>query len=146
MLKKEEHENHLKTRTEVRRLMAIDKEIASGDKTICAANYDLQKILVTPKSDISIMYYLSKLCVWNFTIYELGIAQGHCNIWNETIGKRGSNETASFVLVFMQNKSKSGVNKFRFYTDNCGGQNRNKNIFSMYFKASNEMNCEIVHR
>lgn len=145
-VKKDSYNLHLEMKSEARRLMAADKECSASDKTVCCANYDLQKILVTPKSDVSLMYYLSKLCVWNFTIFELGNAQGYSMLWNETIGRRGSNETSSFVFNFLKLKVQDGVKDFRFYTDNCGSQNRNKNIFSMYMKASNEFNIEIIHR
>lgn len=106
------HEHHMSTKTEVRKLMLNDKQRALQDKTTCCANYDLQKIMTPPKSNVSIMYYLSKLSVWNFTVFELGVAQGHCFVWNETIGNRGSNEISSYVFSFLQQKTQSGVNKF----------------------------------
>lgn len=76
----------------------------------------------------------------------MGTAKGHFYLWNETIGNRGSNEIASYVFTFLQQKSKNGVDKFRFYTDNCSGQNRNRIIIAMYIKASNKLNIEIIHR
>lgn len=137
---------HRKLKSEVRRLMKEDKQKALNDSTICCGNFDLQKILTTPKSDVSVLYYMSKLCVWNFTIYDMGISQGYSFLWNETIGKRGSNEISSFVHYFLQQQYEKGTKKFVFYTDNCSGQNRNKNIFSMYFKACNELQIDIMHR
>lgn len=126
--------------------MQADKELAKVDPTVCCANYDMQKILTTPRSKISVMYYLSKLSVWNFTIFELGRAIGHSNLWNETIGRRGSNEIASFVYKFIKSKVEAGTKTFYFYTDNCSAQNRNQNLFSMYLKAANEFNVNITHR
>lgn len=140
------HAHHSKMKSEVRKLMKNDKQIALVDSSVCCANYDMQKILTTPKLDVSILYYMCKLCVWNFTIFELGIAKGHSFLWNETVGNRGSNEIASYVQSFIYEKAKTGVDKFRFYTDNCSGQNRNRNIISMYLKVSNELNIEIIHR
>ena len=75
---------------------------------------------------------MSKLNVWNFTIFELGTRIGWCNLWNETIGNRGSNEVASFLWDFIRNKVQD-VRKFCLFSDNCGGQNRNRNVFSMLF-------------
>lgn len=96
--KKAVYSLHSKMKDEARRLMSLDKDSALIDKTVCCANFDMQKILTTPRAEISVLYYMSKLSVWNFTIFKLGIAQGHSILWNETIGRRGSNEIASFVL------------------------------------------------
>lgn len=137
---------HIESKKEARRLVKCDKQQALTDLTLCCANYDLQKILTTPKSDVSVMYYMSKLNVWNFTIYQMGVSKGSCFVWNETIGNRGSNEIASYVQSFLYQQAEKGVDKFRFYTDNCSGQNRNKNVFSMYVKVSNELKVEIIHR
>lgn len=139
--------NHQKNKREVRRLMKEDKARSLDDPHLCVANFDLQKILTTPRSDVSIMYYMSKLCVWNFTIFEMGVNIGSCWLWNETIGKRGSNEIASFVQNFIKDKCESTETKeIRFYTDNCGGQNRNQNLFTMYVRPANTYNVTIIHR
>lgn len=143
---KKEHSFHLQMKSEVRRLMEKDTEEASKDFSLCCCNFDLQKILTTPRSEISSMYYYSKLNVWNFTIFDVGLTEGHSFVWNETVGNRGSNEIASYLKIFIEEKVKTGVKKFIFYTDNCAGQNRNKNVFSFYIKIANELNVEITHR
>lgn len=137
---------HDENKEKVRDLMKMDTLRARDDTTVCTVNFDLQKVLTTPKSPVGTMYYYSKLCVWNFTMYETGPKTGVCNLWNETIGKRGSNELASYVQKFIENKVEVGIKEFVFYTDNCGGQNRNQNMFSMYFRESNKLNVTITHR
>lgn len=125
--------------------MKEDKERSLRNPTVCCANFDLQKVLTTPRAEISILYYKSKLSVWNFTIFMLGSNIGICNLWNETIGSRGSTEIASFVWIFIL--SRAGlVKEIIFYTDNCGGQNRNQNVFSMEVKAANTFGIKIIHR
>lgn len=142
-----EHRKHIENKDVARDLKNADKARAEKNSEICVANYDMQKVLTTPRSDIGIMYYLSKFNIWNLTIYEFEEKpQGHCNLWNEVVGNRGSNEIASFVYTFIKEKTKYNVKEFVFYSDNCGGQNRNKNVFSMYFKAANDFNVEITHR
>lgn len=79
--------------------MKEDKENSFKDKTVCCANLDMQKILNTLKSNIYVMYNMSKLCVRNFTIFEFGNNIGTSNLWNETVGDRGSNEIASNSIV-----------------------------------------------
>lgn len=42
-------------------------------------------------------------------------------------------------------KVKEGVKSFIFWSDNCGGQNRNKIIFLMYMYCSWKFNVDITH-
>lgn len=139
-------QRHIKIKNTVRFEMKSDKESSEKDKTICTVNFDLQKILSTPRAEIGPLYYMSKLCVWNFTFFELGDRVGHCNVWNETVGCRGSTEIASFLYAFIRQKAQLGIKIFKLYSDSCGGQNKNQNVFSMYVKAANDFNVTIVHR
>ena len=49
------HSKHLQLKSEARRLMLADKQRSVKDETLCCANYDLQKIVNTPRSDVSIL-------------------------------------------------------------------------------------------
>ena len=89
---------------------------------------------------------MSKLSIWNFTIFDMTTDCGYCHIWNETIGNRGSNEVASFVLKFIEEKVLFGYDEFVFYTDSCGGQNRNKNLYSAFVRAANKHKIKIIQR
>lgn len=116
--------------------MAEDKEEAKIKSDICAACFDVEQTLTTPRSNVSIMYYKRKLSIYNFTVFELGSCQGSCYVWNETIGGKGANEISSCLWEFIGRKATSGTKEFRFYSDNCGAQNRNKFLYSMYVRAS----------
>ena len=61
------------------------------------------------------------------------------------VGKKGSNEIASFVLDYIGKMAEKGVKKFVFYSDNSGGQNHNRYVFGMYALASARYTVEIVH-
>lgn len=41
---------------------------------------------------------------------------------------------------------KDGVTEFIFYSDNCGGQNRNRFLFSMWEYAAFTLKAKITHR
>ena len=88
---------HIQNNKIARQLMKDAKQLAEEDESICAINFDLQKILTTPRAEIGPLYYMCKLCIWNFTIYDMAKHEGLCNIWNETVGNRGSNEIASYL-------------------------------------------------
>ena len=49
---------------------AADKERSSQNKSIVALNFDLQKVLVTPKLFVSDAYYSRKLTTYNLSIYN----------------------------------------------------------------------------
>uniref|UniRef100_A0ABD2WB92 USP domain-containing protein n=1 Tax=Trichogramma kaykai TaxID=54128 RepID=A0ABD2WB92_9HYME len=144
--KQQEQALHLENKNIIKDLIESDRPTPLQDPFLCVANFDLQKTLNVPKADIGPLYYMTKLVIWNFTIFEMGHKIGHCNVWNETVGRKGANEIVSFLWDFIRQKSQTGVRRFIFYSDNCSGQNRNKMVFSMYFKAALDFNVSIVHR
>lgn len=87
-----------------------------------------------------------KLSVFNFTIFNTGCEEGHSYVLTEDIGRKGSNNFASFVFDSIGKMSKRNVKKFIFYSDNCAGQNRNRFVYSMYALAARIYNVEITHR
>lgn len=76
----------------------------------------------------------------------MGLKQGYCFLWNETVAKKVSDEIASNVFRYIEKMSDSGVIDFIFYSDNCTGQNRNSIVFSMYLLAAKKFNVNITHR
>ena len=146
LLRQAEYNIHIKNKLRAKELMDLDKEEALTNKSICAASFDVEKTLTTPRSNVSMMYYKRKLNVYNFTIYNLVTHEGICYLWNETIGGKGANEIASCLWRFIKLNVDNGVKEFRFYSDNCGAQNRNKSLFSMYARAVKKYNIVIIHR
>lgn len=140
-----EMEIHQKNKTEARNKKEADKEKAKQDKSICAAVYDLQKVLQCPKTENSLAYYKSKLAAYNLSVYDLATKTGHCFMWNETTGQRGSSEVGTCVLAFIEHKVGEGVKEFSFFSDNCCGQNRNKFIIGMYLYCVKKWNITISH-
>jgi hypothetical protein len=132
--------------TAARILKDTDKEMALNDKSVCAACFDLQKVLITPQSEVSTFYYKSKLAMYNFTVYDMGCHEGYGYVWNEEIAKRGSNEIGSCILHFLKTQKEKGIQKVFVYSDNCGGQNRNRFIFSMFSHVSMLLNGRIIHQ
>ena len=139
------HKRHLKNKKIPRKLMMQDIETSNLNQKINVACFDLQKVLTTPKCQNSSMYYMRKLAIFNFTIYDLGKKQGFCYVWNESTGNRGADEISSCVYNYIQKKITEGITEFRFYSDSCGGQNRNKIIFGMFSKIAAELGVKITH-
>lgn len=72
--------------------------------------------------------------------------EGYCYVWDETIGKRGSNEISSCLHYIDNQCKKKNVNDFRFYSDNCSGQNKNRYLFAMYLYVTMKYKVNITHR
>lgn len=76
-----------------------DKHKSSSDYIV--AMYDLQAVLQTPRGDMSVFYYKSKLNNFNFTISQLGSDHTECYLLHEGEANRGADEIGSCVLKFI---------------------------------------------
>ncbi|XP_073948647.1 uncharacterized protein [Choristoneura fumiferana] len=136
---------HLANKTIARFLKDNHKLSAQTSKTIVTACYDFQKVLCTPQSDVSLFYYKRKFSVYNFTIFDIGNTEGFCFIYDETVGKKGPNEICSSLYKFITENVAKGVTDFIFYSDCCGGQNRNRTVFAFYSFICAKFHINITH-
>ena len=61
--------------------------------------------------------------------------EGHCYIWNETEGHRGSSEIATSLHLYLDQSTATDVVMF---SDTCGGQNRNQYLSTMLLYVVNK--------
>ncbi|KAJ8676766.1 hypothetical protein QAD02_012553 [Eretmocerus hayati] len=139
-------QEHVQNENFARALKAADAEFAKKNKggTTCVACFDFQKVLNTPQSTSSSLYYKRKLSVYNFTVYDIGNHQGWCYVWSEYDAKKGGNEVASCLFQFFGARRDKGVTKFLLYCDNCTGQNKNSIVFAMLVYVAIILGIEIV--
>ena len=147
-LLQQELDDHEANKRLARKWARESKEQAASDPSIVVIHIDLQKVLSTPRCQVSNLYYMSKLTVYNLTFYDLESHSGTCNVWNETIARRGSNEIASLLMNHLQNiiSKNPEIKDIRTVSDNCGGQNRNQNVFTMMLRFAILNNVKITHR
>lgn len=112
---------------------------------------DLQSVLLSPKSNVSSLYYKTKLIVHNFTIYDLKRQQGECFLWNETEGRVTANEFASIIVNYLKIKIEANnVNNketdYILYSDGCAAQNRNAVLANALFNLAIEKNVIIIQK
>ena len=88
---------------------------------------DLQQTLPCPRISTGVAYYLRKLWVYNFCVYDLQKSLGNMFVWDETDGARGSDEIASCLLKWLQMQwdNDEEFDVLRVFCDNCAGQNKN---------------------
>lgn len=137
----QEYAAHLKSKRLLKKIKDADKASASAEKC-----FDLQKVLTCPKSETSVFYYLSKLNLYNFTVFDLALQEGHCFLWTEVDGRKGPNEIGTGLLRFVDLKVLTGIKEFSWYSDSPTGQNRNRMIFSMELYAAVRYQVKITHR
>lgn len=126
----EKFNRHVNEKDLCRQEKELDKN--SDDRTRVIV-YDLQAVLPCPIGEASSFYYVSKLNVFNFTMYDIKCHEGTCFLWHEGEAQRGSNEIGSCVLKFLQNICDNQEDlDIVFYSDNCAGQNKNKFILALY--------------
>lgn len=140
----QEYAAHLKSKKLLKKIRDADKASASAEK--CVACFDLQKVLTCPKSETSVFYYLSKLNLYNLTVFDLALLEGHCYLWTEVDGKKGPNEVGTCLWKFMGLKVLQGINEFSFCSDSPTGQNRNRMIFSLWLYGAVYYKVKITHR
>ncbi|CAH1635343.1 unnamed protein product [Spodoptera littoralis] len=144
---KESHAKHLSNKQTARKYKAEDKELATQNPSqIVCATYDFQKVLNCPSGEVSLFYYKRKLSLMHLTVFDAGKKEASCYMWPENIAKRGANKVASCLLDFIRLKVTDGAQDFRFWSDNCAGQNRNRVVYSLYMYASRKFNIDITHR
>lgn len=137
---------HQAQKKKARTLKQADKTEACENPEIIAATFDFQKVLQSPFGEVGIFYYKRKLNSYNFTLFELGNKTATCYMWHEGTAKRGANEVSSCLYDFIKVNAEKGVKEFKFWSDNCAGQNRNRIVFALYLLVSKEFGVTITHR
>ena len=107
---------------------ARDKVRAGNEQGVKCETMDLQSVLLCPRLNASALYYKTKLCVHNFTVYDLLGKHCVCYVWNECEGGLTGNEFASCVVDFLTSDLSS--NEYVVYSYGCGYQNRNATLAS----------------
>lgn len=91
--------------------------------------FDLQIVLNTPCGQSMLLYYSTKIAVYNFTIYESKTRNAMCYIWNETRGKKGSNKIWTALMIYLKDVDQRmpSINKIAFYCDKLSLSHTNIN-------------------
>lgn len=88
--------------------------------------FDLQNVILTPHAEVSSLFYLRKLNVYNLTAYFTTTKKVYCALWTETLAGRAGNDIASALkrildVVIDENE----LTTLTLWSDSCVPQNRN---------------------
>lgn len=141
----EKYESHIKEKDLSRK--EKEHDINSGAEVIV---FDLQAVLPCPVGDASSFFYVSKLNVLNFTLYDIKSHHGTCFLWHEAEAQRGANEIGTCIYKYLENISdlnREGDLDIIFFSDNCAGQNKNRFLIALYLYAVFNLNItSITHK
>ncbi|XP_050514864.1 uncharacterized protein LOC126890077 [Diabrotica virgifera virgifera] len=122
-----EHKEHIERKNEAR----LEKE-QDKNKEEFVFTMDTQAVLLAPKSNVSSLYYKTKICTHNFCIFNIKNKDGFCYLWNETEGGLSSDNYATIIVKFITEKLLPSIHrepgqdtKIILYSDGCTAQNRN---------------------
>ena len=136
------YQEHQKNKQSARNLKTKMKEMASQDKSLVVAAFDLQKVLSVPHGEHSDFFYKRKLAVYDLTVTNLETRQVSCYVWDQTVAKRGSNEISSCLYKYI-NQLPDNINELFLFADNCTGQNKNRFVNQMLAIAATERKIKV---
>lgn len=135
---------HIAKKEEARTEKAEDKN--SNNKVF---TMDLQSVLLCPKSNVSALYYRTKLIVHNFTIFDLGTKDGYCYLWHEGEGELNANCFSSIICDFLCTKiipQLESTQQIILFSDGCSAQNRNCTLANALLNLAVEKGVCIIQK
>lgn len=108
---------------------------------------DVQSVKVCPSLNASALYYKTKLCCHNFTIYNLATHDAVCYWFTESQADLSANTFTSCLISFLKEKWPAGSGKpINVWSDGCTNQNRNAVMSNGLLSFSREYNVEITQK
>ena len=144
-----EYNQHIERKNIAREVMLTSiAEARNPGSKVQIFDFDMQKTRTLPKTEVGPMYYFCKLNAWNLTFYNFGNHEGSCYVWDETLGKKGSNEIASYLTKYVDDLMlrKPNTEEIIMYSDNCFGQNKNQIVFTAVILLAIKHKVTIRHR
>lgn len=120
---------HIKKKENARIEKNTDKEEAAKG-SLAVISVDVQAVKLAPFINASALYYKTKLCCHNYSIYNLHTHDVSCFWWNETEGELKSSNFTSCLIYYLQNMISNWPSEqpkiITIWSDSCGYQNKNK--------------------
>ncbi|KAK5642954.1 hypothetical protein RI129_009121 [Pyrocoelia pectoralis] len=110
---------------------------------------DVQAVLLSPRSNVSSLYFRTKLITHNYTLYNLKSRDGYCFLWNETEGGVTADNFASIMCKFLIDSVIPNITEGQdiiIYSDGCCGQNRNVTLANAFLTLAKAHKITIIQK
>lgn len=141
----DDFQTHLCKKNRAREEKNTDKREAINGKCI-ALTMDLQSVKVCPFITASAVYYKTKLCVHNFSIYDLASHDCTCYWFTETEGDLSASTYATFITDYLTRHCLPKRLPIIIYSDGCTSQNRNNILSNALLNFSMQYGVSIVQK
>jgi len=142
-----DYDIHQNRKTEARDAKNLSKEFAINNPNKYASlTMDVQAVKLVPFIRASSMYYKTKLCVHNFTVFNQATADVCCYLWDETNGGLEASVFATMVLDYLSNmiENTPTLCNISLFSDGCGYQNRNTILSNALLKFAIDQNVTVT--
>ncbi|CAG5015485.1 unnamed protein product [Parnassius apollo] len=140
----EVYKKHIEKKKAARLEKEADKKLAIVEK-ITVLTVDLQSVKVCPKVQASAVYYETKLCCHNFTVYNLATHEVTCYWWHECEGELQASNFASCLVDYIQEKVPKTI-PLVIFSDGCTAQNRNSIMANALLDLAMKENIVITQK
>lgn len=157
----QEYKNHIERKEKARKNKTEDKERAENGECV-VLTMDLQAVKLCPFIPANQVYFKTKLCCHNFTVYDLSSKDATCYWFSEDqINELKASTFTSCIIDYITENCLSKKVPIIIYSDGCGYQNRNQvlsnallnlaiqhgiTIFQKYLEPGHtQMECDSVH-
>ncbi|KAL4721246.1 hypothetical protein ACJJTC_011701 [Scirpophaga incertulas] len=138
------YREHILKKDRARQEKTQDK-LRITNKEVHVFTHDLQSVQLCPKLEASAIYYKTKLCVHNFTIYNLENKDVHCYWFDEcTAGLVASVYTTCIIDCLKKRCLRSCC--LILYSDGCATQNRNAVLSNALLESAMDYNIQIKQK
>lgn len=97
------------------------------DKEAVCVDYGRNQAV--PNISTNDAYYRRQLSLYVFNAHILSSSESLFYLYTETHGKKGSDDVCSIIHDFVFNHLPLRVRELEFFSDSCGGQNKNYTVF-----------------
>lgn len=132
---------HIRSKNTARNEKVMDKDRAQKFRDVHVFTHDLQAVKLCPQLEASALYYKTKLCVHNFTMYNLGTKDVFCYWFDETNAGLTASVFISCIIHILRRTLEQKCIPIILYSDGCTAQNRNVFLANALLQLAIEKKC-----
>lgn len=147
-ISEEIYKEHIRKKTEARNEKEKDKNIALTNEDTAVFTMDMEAVKQGPMLQTSAIYFKTKLCVHNFTMYNMKLKDVWCYLWYEAEGGLEASVFCTIITkalaTYLENHPNTKT--FILYSDGCAYQNRNCTLSNALYDFACKNNIVIMQK